>query len=136
MLAMTTSVSGPTTSVSAWGPILLLLVIALVFAVGTLVLSSWVGRSRSGPVKGSPYEAGIAPAGPARGRFGVRYYLVAILFLVFDVEAVLLFPWAVLFGGPAGSHADTALLVEMFLFLLVLAVGLVYAWRRGVLAAD
>lgn len=120
----------------SWAPVLILLAIAIVFAGGTLLLSSWVGPSGTGPVKGQPYEAGIPPTGSPHERFNIRFHLIAILFLLFDVEAVLLVPWAVLFGGPAGQHADTVLLVEALGFLAILIVGYVYAWRRGILRFD
>jgi len=123
-------------SLSAWGPILILLVIAVVFALGTVVMSSLLGRERHGPVKDLPYESGIVPSGDARRRFNVRYYVVAMIFLLFEVETVLLFPWAVIFGGPSAANRDSVLLAEAFAFLLILLVGYVYAWRRGVLEFD
>jgi NADH-quinone oxidoreductase subunit A len=124
--------------VSAWAAVGILLIIAVVFAVGTLVLSAWVGRSRRGPVKDSPFESGIVPTGSARRRFHIRYYLIALLFLLFDVEVVLLFPWAVLFGPAAAARSpDSGVwLVEMFVFVAILLVGYVYAWRKGALRFD
>lgn len=122
--------------VSTWGPILILLLIAVVFAVGTVALSSLVGRSVTGRVKSGPYESGIDPVTDARRRFNVRYYIVAMIFLLFDVETVLLFPWAILFGGDPTRGGGLLLLWEMFVFVAILLVGYVYAWRRGVLQFD
>ncbi len=90
-------------------------------------------------MKDDTYESGMEPIGDARRRFKVQFYIVAMLFLLFDVEVVFLWPWAPLFhdaavGGqvPAGGFDATFLLVEMAVFLAVLAVGYVYAWRKGV----
>ena len=121
---------------SAWGPILMLLLIGIVFAVGTLTLSVLVGRSRSGPVKGAPYEAGVEPTGDARRPFNMRFYVIAMIFLLFDVETVLLVPWAVVFGGGGELGRSGLLLTEMFVFLDILLIGFLYAWRRGVLRFD
>jgi NADH-quinone oxidoreductase subunit A len=114
----------------------MLLLIAMVFAVGTLTLSAWVGRARRGPIKDTPFESGIVPTGSARRRFHIRYYLIALLFLLFDVEVVLLFPWAVLFGPGAQSPSAGMWLAEMFVFVAILLVGYVYAWRKGSLRFD
>ncbi|MDD4892319.1 MAG: NADH-quinone oxidoreductase subunit A [Phycisphaerae bacterium] len=130
VIASLESAAGPYPS--DWLPVAMLVLIAVVFAVGTLALSAMVGRSRRGPVKDSPYEAGVVPVGDARRRFHVRYYVIAMVFLLFDVEVVLLFPWAVLFNADRSGF----LLAEMFVFLAILAVGYVYAWRKGVLRFD
>ena len=98
--------------------------IALVF-VG---LSRFLGPHNPNPKKTSIYECGVEPVGTARERFPVRFYLVALLFILFDIEAVFLYPWARLFRqlGWLG-------LIEMAIFVLVLIVGLIYAWRKGAL---
>jgi len=112
----------------AYVPILLFILVAIGFAVATLWFAWALAPSRFNRVKLEPYECGIAPATDARDRYSVRYYLVAMLFVIFDIETVFLFPWAVildellLFG-----------LVEMLVFLGILIVGYVYAWRRGAL---
>jgi NADH-quinone oxidoreductase subunit A len=114
--------------VDAYLAILVFILVAMAFAVGTLVLAWLVRPSRRHPVKLEPYECGIAPLTDARDRYSVRYYLVAMLFVIFDVETVFLFPWAVvmdrlrLFG-----------LIEALVFLFILIVGYFYAWRRGAL---
>src|SRR5437660_2529523 len=82
-------------------------------------------------VKSEPFECGNPPSGPAWGRFSVKFYLTAILFIVFDVEVVFMYPWAVLFR-PLGVFG----FVEMSVFILVLALGLVYVWRKGALEWD
>ncbi len=102
------------------------------FVVGAMAFASTLlGPKRRGAVKEEPFECGNPPSGPARDRFSVKFYLVAILFLVFDVEVVFLYPWAVLFRqlGFFGF-------VEMLFFILVLAVGLIYVWRKGALEWD
>ena len=109
-------------------PILILLGLSLVQAVGIVVLSQLASPLRPTPAKSMPYESGITPLGNTRERFSVKFYLVAILFIVFDLETIFLIPWGVLFR-------DLGLfgLVEMFVFMLVLLVGLAYAWKKGAL---
>ena len=112
----------------AYVPILVFLLVAIAFAVVTLWFSWAIAPSRYSKVKLEPYECGIEPATDARDRYSVRYYLVAMLFVIFDIETVFLYPWAVimdellLFG-----------LVEMMVFLGILIVGYAYAWRTGAL---
>jgi NADH-quinone oxidoreductase subunit A len=109
-------------------PILVLLGISVLQAVGIVVMSAMASPTRPTPAKGSPYESGIVPLGNTRERFSVKFYLVAILFIVFDLETIFLIPWGVMFRelGLFG-------LVEMAVFVLILLVGLVYAWRKGAL---
>jgi len=109
------------------------MLIAFVIFNGVMMLgmSLMLSARRPTKVKGQPYESGIPPIGTARGRFSVKFYLVAMLFVVFDVETVFLFPWAVAFRA-AGRHG-LFLFVAMPVFLAVLAVGLAYAWKRGAL---
>lgn len=112
----------------AYLAILVFVLVAIAFAVGTLGVAWLVRPARYHSVKLEPYECGIEPLTDARGRYSVRYYLVAMLFVIFDVETVFLFPWAVimdrllLFG-----------LIEALVFLFILIVGYVYAWRTGAL---
>src|SRR5271155_3190065 len=91
---------------ASWAPVVLLLVIAIGFAVVNLALSLIVGPSRTGPGKEATYESGMVPIGDARRRFNVRFYIVAMIFLVFDVEIVFLYPWATIFS-PAASNRMT-----------------------------
>ena len=100
--------------------------------VGAMVsLNTLLGPRASNPVKSEPFECGNPPTGPGWGRFSVRFYMTAILFILFDVEVVFLYPWAVSFRelGMFGF-------VEMLTFMLVLGVGLLYAWRKGALEWD
>src|SRR6516165_7729759 len=120
---------------STWYPVFLYLAAILAFALLTLILAHTVGPRRRTPVKLMPYESGMDPIGDARQRFDVKFYLVAILFLVFDVELLFLYPWAVVFYRqpallPAELHG--AVFWEILVFLVILAVGYVYAWRKGV----
>src|SRR5258706_3437311 len=98
---------------------------------GRMIRGRVRGETRHSAVKAQVFECGNPPTGPARGRFAVRFYLVAILFIVFDVEVVFLYPWAIVFrrlGVPG--------LVEMMLFIGVLGAGLGYVWKKGALAWD
>ena len=122
-------------------PILLFAGCALALAVGLLTIGSILGPKRSGRVKEMPYVSGLDPIHDARRRFDVRVHLVAIAFLVFDVELLFLYPWAVANKDPQGLRliADanpnvslTVIFADMLFFVLLLAVGLVYAWRKGV----
>jgi NADH-quinone oxidoreductase subunit A len=109
-------------------PIALVCLIAVLIAAGMIALSHWLGRlSRRRPVDLSPYECGIPPQDSAHKRLAIRFYLVAMLFILFDVETAYLYPWATLYRqmGLFG-------LVEMGVFVLVLLVGYVYAWRARV----
>ena len=122
----------------AWAPIALLLVIAIGFAVGNLAISLIIGPSRSGPGKETTYESGMMPVGDTRKRFNVRFYIVAMIFLVIDVEIVFFYPWASLFA-PYVQHfpeRSTILLVEMLVFIAILLVAYVYAWGKGVFRWD
>lgn len=97
--------------------------------LGTGLLLQWfVGSHRPNPAKLAPYECGVPGVGAARGRFTVRFYIIAMLYVAFDVEVVFLFPWAVTFNqlGLFG-------LVEMFIFIVLLLVGYLYAWEKGAL---
>lgn len=111
--------------------ILILGVVGVLNAGVILGLSHLVGSRRPTPVKASPYESGIDPLGTTRERFSVSFYIVAMLFIVLDIETLFLVPWASVFRtfGLVG-------LLEVTLFLLVLGAGLVYAWRKGALEWD
>ena len=126
----------------AWAPVVLLLVIAIGFGVGNLVISLIIGPSRSGPGKETTYESGMVPVGDTRQRFNVRFYIVAMIFLVFDVEIVFMYPWATIFApasqaGPVGGfNLAGFLLVEMFIFVAILLLAYFYAWGKGVFRWD
>jgi len=107
-------------------PILTLVLVAAGFALATLFLSSVLRPRRPSKDKLSTYECGIDPVGSARERFSVKFYLVAMLFIVFDIEIVFLYPWAVILNS-LGLFG----LVEMFFFLGILLIGLLYVWKKG-----
>lgn len=123
---------------TAWLPVVFLLAIGLLFVIGTLVLSIALGPHRTGPGKELTYESGMVPVGNARQRFNVRFYLVAMIFLVFDVEIVFFYPWATLFPYALATNAPYApqLLVTMLLFAAFLLVAYLYAWGKGVFRWD
>jgi NADH-quinone oxidoreductase subunit A len=112
-------------------PVLLFLLVAIAFAGGTIALSSLIVPRRRDAVKMSAYECGVEPVGDARERFSVKFYLVAVLFILFDIEAVFLYPWAVAFHR-LGLYG----LVEMALFILILLVGYVYLLKKRALEWD
>jgi NADH-quinone oxidoreductase subunit A len=115
-------------------PVLILIVFVAANAILMLGLSHVLSTYRRTPVKIAPYESGMPVLGDARERFPIKFYLVAMLFIIFDIEAVFMIPWAVAFrqlGDMAGL-----LIVEMFVFIVILAVGYVYIWKRGALQWD
>ncbi len=116
-------------------PIVLVLLLAAGIGVGMVVLSNVLGPRRPSRVKETPFECGSVPVGSARDRFGVKFYVVAILFIVFDIEAVFVYPWAVLLLPDAQGHAGLGWpgYVSMGIFVATLVAGLVYVWRKGVL---
>jgi len=123
--------------IQPYASFLLLLLLVVANAVGMIAASHLITRRRPTPVKELPYESGMPPLGNARERFSVKFYLVAMLFIVFDIETVFLFPWATIFrdGGAPGTGTGF-LLVEMLVFILILAVGYIYVWKRGALEWD
>src|SRR5687767_3001108 len=115
-------------------PVLLLLGFVVMNAVMMLALSHLTMRARPTPVKQAAYESGIPALGDARERFSVKFYMVAMLFIIFDIETVFMIPWAVAFRQL--SSIAGLLIIEMFVFILILAVGYVYMWKRGALQWD
>jgi NADH-quinone oxidoreductase subunit A len=118
-------------SIVAFIPILMMVVVAAGFAGGSLLASHFLGKRVNDPVKLTPYECGVTPVGNARERFHTRFYLVAMLFIVFDIETVFLYPWAVVYKQLAIFG-----LVEMAIFIAILLAGLVYVWGKGALEWD
>src|SRR5512139_3730585 len=112
----------------AFIPILLFILVAIGFAIVALVLAWLIRPERYNKVKLEPYECGIETVGDARDRYSIRYYLIAMLFVIFDVETVFMFPWAVIMDRLALFG-----LIEMIVFILMLVIGYVYAWRQGAL---
>src|SRR5216117_1250852 len=117
-------------------PFLLLLLFVVANAAGMIGLSHLIGPKRPTPIKDAPYESGMPPLGSAHERFSVKFYLVAMLFIVFDIETVFLIPWGTIFFAGVTGPGMGFLLVEMLVFILILAVGYVYVWKRGALQWD
>ena len=116
-----------------------LLLIAITFGFVTLLMTTIIGPSRKGEEKGMPYESGMNPIGSARRRFNVRFYVVAMTFLLIDVEIVFLLPWALTFpnlSGPQGDPLSSLFLARMLFFVLTTIIALAYAWRKGVFRYD
>lgn len=109
-------------------PVLLMLAVVMLLAGGMVVLSYWFGQHRPTRRKLAAYECGMTPTGDARSRFSVKFYLVAMIFILLDVEIVFLYPWAVVF-----RELRMFGFVEMFLFLILVAAGFAYVWKKGVL---
>ncbi|GMT47628.1 MAG: NADH-quinone oxidoreductase subunit A 1 [bacterium] len=110
---------------SSYLPVLIFLVISLAFGLGALIMGSMFRLKRPYAEKLMPYESGITPVGEPRYRFSVKFYVIAMLFVVFDVEVIFLYPWAIVFDK-LGLFA----FIEMIIFIFVLLVGYVYAWRK------
>jgi NADH-quinone oxidoreductase subunit A len=120
---------------------LMLLGMAIIAGTTMIVASHFLGPRRPTDVKERPYESGMPPLGSAHERFSVKFYLVAVLFILFDIETVFLIPWATIFmgaggGGGGGTVSTGFLLVEMLVFLLILFVGYIYVWKRGAFEWD
>ena len=121
---------------NSYGPIVIFAVIAAAFPLVTLWVFKFIRPSfRATPEKVMPYECGITPESDARHRYTVRFYVVAILFIVFDVEAVFVYPWAVLLLPDAQGHAGLGWpgYVSMGIFVATLVAGLAYVWKKGAL---
>ena len=109
-------------------PIFIFFVVAVGFTLTTIFLSAVIGKRKVTPQKMLPYECGMDPIGTARQPFSVKFYIVAMLFIIFDIEAVFLYPWAVVF-----KDLKTFGLVEMAVFIAILLVGFIYVWKKGAL---
>jgi NADH-quinone oxidoreductase subunit A len=111
-------------------PVLMLAVLAVVFSFGMLVMSVMLGkRGRRPPIKDTPYECGMIPVGEGSPRLSVKFYVVAMLFILFDIEVVFLFPWAVIYREMLKAHGG-AILGAMISFLVILFVGYLYALKK------
>jgi NADH-quinone oxidoreductase subunit A len=117
-------------------PLLMQVLAALLLGLGMVTASWFVGRHRDSAAKLAPYECGIVAVGDARGRFSVRFYLVAVLFILFDVEAVFILPWAVVYRRLPALTGCSRLFGfwEMLVYLGFVAVGLYYIVRKGILS--
>ncbi|MGB6130342.1 MAG: NADH-quinone oxidoreductase subunit A [Acidobacteriaceae bacterium] len=115
-------------------PLLLQIVVVGAMACGMVIMSRFIGRHRNIPDKLAPYECGIPVEGDARGRFSVRFYMVAMLFILFDVEAVFMIPWAVIYKQlPAIAGSRMFGFWEMLVYLGFVMVGVFYVWKKGIL---
>ncbi|HKE03702.1 MAG TPA: NADH-quinone oxidoreductase subunit A [Blastocatellia bacterium] len=115
-------------------PILIVFIFVAGFAVTNIVLSAVVGKRKDTRAKLMPYECGMDPVGSAHQRFSVKFYLIAMLFILFDIEAVFLLPWAVAFKSlirALGPYGRPFVFFEMMIFVAVLLVGYVYVWKKG-----
>ena len=131
----------------AYVPVLLLIGFVALNAVGIVLASSLITRARPTPVKQEAYESGMPPLGDARERFSVKFYMVAMLFIIFDIETVFMIPWGVAFQRlscavplvtgvcPAGQTSFFGF-VEMLVFMAILVVGFIYVWKKGALQWD
>ena len=118
----------PTTPAEQWLPVLIQATIAAIIAAALVTLTFVIGRKVANKVKDTPYECGINPLGDARGRFSVKFYLVAMLFILFDIESIFLYPWAVVY-----KQLKMFAFVEMLLFVGFVMSGFFYIWKKGVL---
>ncbi len=115
-------------------PILLQVIVAIGFAAVALLISVVVGRvGKRNPTKDSAYECGMIPVGEAQPRFSVKFYLVAMLFILFDIEIVFMYPWAVVYRDYIAQFGSLTILGSMFGFIAILMVGFVYAMKKGAL---
>ncbi|HYJ47621.1 MAG TPA: NADH-quinone oxidoreductase subunit A [Pyrinomonadaceae bacterium] len=112
-------------------PILLMFVVAGGFAVGNVLLSQFVGQRKQTRTKLMPYECGKDPVGSARERFSVKFYLIAMIFILFDIEVIFLIPWAVVFKKFSQGGYGSLVYVEMMLFVALLLVGYIYVVKKG-----
>ena len=118
----------PTTAFETYFPVLVQIAIAIAIAGGLVAASSLLGKRARSPQKDTPYECGMAPAGSAKERFSVKFYLVGMIFILFDIEAVFLYPWAVVY-----RELKMFAFVEMFLFIVLVLCGFFYVWKKGAL---
>ncbi len=112
-------------------PLLLMLALALGLALTLLKAAEWLGPHRPTRVKESPYESGMDPVGTARERFSIKFYLVAMLFIIFDVEVVFMYPFAASFQTFIAEGQGAPVLIVALIFLAVLGIGLLYEMRKG-----
>ena len=117
-----------TNYLDGYGPLLLMFILAAVTAGGLIGASTLIGKHKRSREKDLPYECGMNPTGDARHPFSVHFYMVALLFILFDIEAIFLYPWALIYG-------DLKLFgfVEMLLYIIILLVGYIFLWKKGAL---
>ena len=126
-----------TTELNSYLPILLMIIAAISFAMINVVGTLLIGPRRLGERKGETYESGMTPVGTARKRFNIRFYLIAMVFLVFDVEVIFLYPWAATFSNlDAGSESSGIWLARILFFLFTTVVAYAYGYSKGVFKFD
>jgi NADH-quinone oxidoreductase subunit A len=118
----------PNSPTEVYFPILVQAVIAMALAAGLLTVSYLLGKRVRNRVKDMPYESGIVPTGDARQRFSVKFYLVGMLFILFDIEAIFLYPWVVVY-----RELKLAGFIEMLIFVILILSGFFYIWKKGAL---
>lgn len=118
----------PTSYPQIYFPVLIQVLIAMAIAGGLIAASSLLGKRARSPLKDSPYESGMAPVGSASERFSVKFYMVGMIFILFDIEAVFLYPWAVVY-----RKLKMFGFFEMLIFVLLVLVGFFYVWKKGAL---
>jgi NADH-quinone oxidoreductase subunit A len=118
----------PSSPTELYFPVLLQAIVAMGLAAGLLTVSYVLGKRVRNRVKDMPYESGIVPTGDARQRFSVKFYLVGMLFILFDIEAIFLYPWVVVF-----RELKMLAFVEMFVFVVLILSGFFYIWKKGAL---
>jgi len=118
----------PTTLAQTWFPVMLQAILAGVIAAALVTLSFAVGKRLKNKIKEQPYECGISPTGDAQHRFSVKFYLVAMIFILFDIEAIFLYPWAVVF-----RQLKMFGFLEMLTFVILILAGFFFIWKKGVL---
>ena len=118
----------PQTTAETWFPVLVQAILAMVIAAALVTLSFVIGRRVKNRIKDMPYECGIEPTGDAQQRFSVKFYLVAMLFILFDIEAIFLYPWAVVY-----KQLKMFGFFEMLTFVVLILAGFFFIWKKGVL---
>jgi NADH-quinone oxidoreductase subunit A len=118
----------PTTYPELYFPVLVQIVIAAGLAATLVGISTLLGKRAKSPLKDTPYESGMAPVGSARERFSVKFYLVGMIFILFDIEAVFLYPWVVVY-----RDLKMFAFMEMFVFVVLILVGFFYVYKKGAL---
>ncbi len=124
-------------NLDAYIPVGILVVMAVLFVIANMIMTHLLGPRRRGARKDIPYESGMNPIGTARKRFNVRFYILAMTFLVFDVEIIFLYPWAVTFARLRPQSPEATLFLGRIMFFIATSVvAYIYAWRKGVFRWD
>ena len=117
----------------AYLSIVMFMIVIAVAGSTLLMLGILIRPNKPSAMKSIPYESGVPPVGRARERYSVRFYIIAMLFVLFDIEAVFLYPWAINFDGFVRRGDGIFILVEMLLFIFIILLGYAYAWKKGAL---